>query len=367
MHLGSLLRRGAATGSAIALLLVGVPQAFAQQASTPPAVGTNVTVVKISDTGFDAPSYTAYATTAGNEPGDVIFMNVGTVVHTATIVPGSDGYGWNFSYATNAAGNVTSVCDRTGRFPIPGCTRAGTLDTGGIDPGASVVWGLIYAQVQTPGGSPVQKSYQVTSATDCLNGNKSLTFNCNPVTINTKQRPPNPALGPSTGSLFGAIGDPACIKTIYPGTGTPFCFVNTAYRSTAVKGSAAAPLTGNVPVSITEFDGFQPSNVTLAAGAQLVVTNNSTRVHSLTFGGPGNNAGGSQVYQPGGIAPGQTLTVATGCNSTINANNPCSWFATISSAVTDDLYPAESTAVGALGLLRPNTVQMYLFVVPNPS
>ncbi len=367
MHLGSLLRRGAATGSAIALLLVGAPQAFAQQASAPPAVGAPVTQIKISDTGFDAPSYTAFAPTAGNEPGKVIFTNVGTTVHTATVVPGTSGYGWNFSYATNAAGQVTSACWIAAKLGVPGCTRIGTLDTGGIDPGASVVMGVVWGQVQQPGGPPVQTSFQVTSATDCLNGSTSSSFNCTPVTINTKQRPPNPALGPTTGSLLAPLGDPACVKSIISSAGLPFCFTGTAFRNTAVKGSVAAPLTGTVPVSITEYNGFQPSNVTVAGGTTLIFTNNSSRVHSIFFGGPGNNSGGGQVYQPGGIGPGETYTMNAGCNATINANNPCSWFATLASTTDEDKYPAEDTAVTGVGVSRPNSMQMYLYVVPPSS
>ncbi|MDE3075695.1 MAG: hypothetical protein KGJ86_09705, partial [Chloroflexota bacterium] len=212
MHLGPFLRRAATIGSTLGMLALAATPAVSLAAAPPPFHADAF----ISDSGFDKTTYSVGAFVGTNNTGDITFHNTGTIVHTATFVPGTSGFGVAIEDRVDAAGNH-QTCWITGKFGPQGCQTISTFDTGGIDPGGSVTMGIHW---YNPPASTNQ--FTLTSATDCLHGNKSSTFNCTPITVNVSFNPgPSTNLSSIYGSKMGPAGDPNCIPNteIHPAIG----------------------------------------------------------------------------------------------------------------------------------------------------
>src|SRR5438552_1148930 len=84
------------------------PAPAAAAPAAPQLPPLNVTV-KISDKGFDAQAYDA-STIPWPSPnnGTVTFKNVGTQVHTATFMPGTQGYGVRILSVTDQKGGIST-------------------------------------------------------------------------------------------------------------------------------------------------------------------------------------------------------------------------------------------------------------------
>lgn len=146
--------------------------------------------------------------------GMITWKNVGTAVHTATVASGS---------------------------PI-------VLDSGGLAPGQSFSY-----RFMTPG------SYDYTSATDCLFGNKGVTFDCAAAHVQVlPHSPPIPAAQPA----------------------------------------------GLPPVIVTDA-GFTSAVVRVRAGGSVTWVNQGDAVHTAT-----SLRGETASFDTGGLAPGQSKTIA---------------------------------------------------------
>ena len=141
------------TTFASCLLPLALP--LAAHAETPPPQ-RSLTMV-ITDNGFDQQSYVIGTTpTSGGDIGLVTIVNKGNQTHTATQMPGSP-FKVGIGQINFFAGENTNIKD---------------FDTGGLGSKQTITVGV-----------PFPGTYRFTSATDCLNGNRTPGFNCEPVTI----------------------------------------------------------------------------------------------------------------------------------------------------------------------------------------
>ncbi len=227
--------------------LLAIPAAALADTPQPSAA------VTISDTG---PTPRTVSIVAG---GSVSWTNAGSGVHTATA--------------------------------LPGILLA--FDTGGLGHGQA-----FSASFGVPG------TYNYTSTTDCLNGNKTPGFDCGPYSV-----------------VVIAPGAPA---------------------------AAVAPSTSpNVGLKIDDSAGFQPANVTVEAGQAVVWTNSGSNVHTVTADGGYFLAG----FDSGGLNPGQTFSYtfsAPGVYAYHSATEPV-YFQDPNSGTTNLTYAFKGTitVVGA--------------------
>jgi plastocyanin len=307
------------------------PAAAAPQAPAMPPL--NITV-QISDKGFDAQSYTA-STIPWPSPnnGTVTFKNVGTQVHTATFLPGTQGYGVRWLSMSDAKGTLNTCFSNPSIFAVftDGCSRTGLLDTGGIEPGGS-------ATLAFPNGAG---NFTFTSATDCLNGNARPGFNCAPSTLTEVPNPGDQIAIFQPGSSINSPGgtDCAITKTVSNGS---ICFTK-GPEWTTVGGSPEAPLT-NPTVTIDDIKGFQPTVLYVAAGSTITWVNKGSRVHSVSQYGPYFWQFGTTLDK--GIAPGESYSYTMGCNA--GPGGSCAGVSEgVASMVSEDMIaPSQNGAVG---------------------
>lgn len=306
-----LLRTISTAGVAVSLMLGVLPQAAsAQIIQTDPLTGMNPSavvttpqpaeapvngitfgvgaqdpsrhvVVNISDTGYDKSSYTVSTTSGtGNglntDAGTIEFKNTGTMVHTATLYPGSGNL-----FVAEAS---KQSCSRSK------CASNGPLDTGGISPGQSVVVGLGY---QTG-------KIKFSSATDCpVWGNSTAGFDCTPVSLTVKSTPQQQLI---SGSMEGTVRHNA------DGTLSLVRTLNT------VKGSSKNPLTGNVTVTIDDENGYDPTTLYVLAGTTVTWVNNGQEVHAVRPRGPGPaTVDWVTLLDSGGLGPGDSYSYTFDC------------------------------------------------------
>ncbi len=278
--------------------LGAVPAAASPKASPRPKIERSTTV-SVTDSGFDKQSYTVGSSwiPGNDEAGKVTFVNKGTKVHSATAEPGSFNFGVAFGNRTDAAGTVLPC------FPGQSSCGSGGLNTGGIDPGGSVTLAL------APLNKPV--TYTFTSATDCLFGNSTPSFNCAPATIKVVGlAPATPLSGTLPGSVLRPAGSPDCIVAlppVIPSDGsTPFCY-SAARKPGSLAGSPKKPV-GDTMVKITDF-GFDPTITYVKPDSTVTWVNAGTRVHTVQqkpiWSYP---ADGFHTISSGGLAPGQSYT-----------------------------------------------------------
>jgi plastocyanin len=293
-------------------------------------------VVTITDSGFDAPCYnfTTWVSPDPN-PGRIQFVNKGTMVHTATALPGTSPYGASITQIVTGAGQEEDFGYGDRRM------RAGTLDTGGIDPGGSVTMAFQSNYTNAPAGTP---QYLLTSATDCLYGNATPGFNCNPVPLYIHSATGDDMAVGVDGSTLGVPGSPDCIRTVNDGAGNPICWTASRKYSTLL-GSFRKPV-GDFTVTIDDIKGYQPNFIIAKAGSTMTLINKGNRVHNaLTTFGPRY---WFQQLDSGGLAPGDTYQFTFGCNPA-TVNSTCgTYFQTFTSFVVDDLAtPDVSGATGS--------------------
>jgi plastocyanin len=258
--------------------------------------------IHISDTGFDKKEYTVkHFETPVKE--HLAFVNDGTMVHNATLVPGTtpgkDGL-WSFT--------CFPVCTNDGqRFK-----KTISFDTGGIAPG------------DTKAGSFISSGDKfITSATDCLYGNRTPGFDCTPVVIHVKSV--------DTGSLNDQLNGTAllpptpdnlskCVHFVDPHDGAPPACWQLGWTPGNIGGSKAAPLSGNVVVKIDDVNGYDPAQVFITPDSSVTWVNTSCcRVHELYKSGSGSGTyNGFQFFDSGGIGPGQSWTYQPCTPSTLN-------------------------------------------------
>lgn len=238
-------------------------------------------VVNISDSGYDKPGYTVSTSSGtGNglntDAGTIEFKNTGTMVHTATLFPGSGNL-----FVSEAS---KQACSRSK------CTSNGPLDTGGISPGQSVVVGLGY---QTG-------KIRFSSATDCPAwGNTTPGFDCTPASLTVKSVPQEALI---SGSMEGTVRHNA------DGTLSSIRTLNT------VKGSPKAPLSGEVTVTIDDENGYDPTTLYVLAGTRVTWLNNGQDVHAVRPRGPGPaTVDWVTLLDSGGLGPGQSYSYTFDC------------------------------------------------------
>jgi plastocyanin len=211
--------------------------------------------------------------------GTVEFKNTGTMVHTATWVPGS--------------GNLMVSEDAFLRCGRGNCTNIGVRDTGGITPGQSVVVGIAYQ----PSGT-----IQFSSATDCPTwGNNTPGFNCAPSTLTVKAVPQDSI---TVASMEG---------TVHHNADGSLALVRT-FNST--KGSPKSPLTGSVTVTIDDENGNDPTTMYVLAGTIVTWVNNGQVVHSVRPRSPAPpTVDWVNLLDSGGLAPGATYSYTFDCGA----------------------------------------------------
>ena len=200
--------------------------------------------VSITDAGYNPQSVNI---TLG---GSVTWINTGSNVHTA----------------------VTN-----GNAPLP-------FDTQGLAPGqqSTLAFG-------TPG------TYHYTSATDCMNGNSSPTWNCTTdytVIVGSTPAPSNAPAAP-------AAPAPAVVPPPAVPAGVP-----------------ASQVQQNGQVSIND-SGESPKVVNITVGGGVSFTNNGNNVHSATSTGGGNPL----PFDTGGLSAGQSTFIAFGTVGTYMYNS----------------------------------------------
>jgi plastocyanin len=271
--------------AAIAALLAGLLPGAAL-ADTPAAPARTLTIT-ITDSGFDQQAYAVGTTPpGGSDTGRVTIVNRGSVTHTATELPGSP-FKVGLGDINFFAGQSSNIKD---------------FDTGGIGPGQSVTVGV-----------PFPGSYQFTSATDCLNGNRSPRFNCAPVSIAVVAQPPSGGLVPATGSAVTSTrAAPDCARTVVATAGaTPLC-VGQDRAPGQVAGSPSQPV-GDTTVTIDDVAGYQPSVVYLKVGSTITWGNRGQQAHGVQQK-PGTAApDGFHPLDSGVIAPGQSYSYTFTC------------------------------------------------------
>jgi plastocyanin len=235
-------------------------------------------VVNISDTGFDKQDYTVLSSigmSLKSDIGTIEFKNTGTMVHTATTIPGS-------GYLRVTQDNYQRCGGRT-------CNSDGPLDTGGIAPGQSVVVGLQYA-----GGGQVQ------SATDCPPfGNSTPGFKCDPVNLTIK------------GTGLSNILNSSMEGTVHHNAdGT----LSTVRTFNSVKGSPKAPLSGQVTVTIDDENGYDPTTLYVLAGTIVTFVNNGQMVHHVRGRSPSPpTIDWVTLADSGGLGPGESWSTLFDC------------------------------------------------------
>jgi len=241
--------------ASLGLLLATGPVAAADSSAPPHQL-----TIAITDSGFDQPSYTVG--TSSTSPSDVALVTIvnrGTNVHTATRVPGSPALKVGFGTINFFAGQTTNLVD---------------FDTGGIAPGQSVQYGVPYAG-----------TYEFTSATDCLNGNKTPRFNCTPVTMQAVDSGAAPAKAAGTAIDQSSL---TCAKVLQL-PGTPDLCLSQSRQTGDALGSPAAGV-GDTTVVVDDEGGFHPSVVYLKAGSTITWVNNGQQPHDVAqatgFGAP---------------------------------------------------------------------------------
>jgi plastocyanin len=157
-------------------------------------------------------------------------------------------------------GSVTWVnMDNTATHTVTttGGGNAQTFDSGGLGPGLSS--SVTFA---------IQGAYTYTSATDCLNGNKT-SFSCATYQIVVSGQQSVLAPAPAAGAS-GATG------------------------GAAVAGTA---------VTIDDVNGFNPPVLAIHPGQTVTWTNNGTQVHTVV-----SNPGYPGQFDSGGLGPGQKFS-----------------------------------------------------------
>ena len=239
--------------------------------------------VTITDSGFDQAAYNV--STSHLDPsavGIITITNRGTTVHTATRSPGSTPFKVGFGTINFFAGQTTNLVD---------------FDSGGIAPGQSVSYGLPY-----PG------SYQFTSATDCLNGNKNPRFNCNPVALQVSD-----AASP-TAPVAGAAIDQSsltCVKTLLQ-PGTPELCLTQSRQPGQTLGSPTAGV-GNTTVTVDDEGGFHPSVIYLKAGSTITWVNKGQQTHDVVQATGAAAPDGYHPLDSGVMPPGASFRYTYSC------------------------------------------------------
>ncbi len=327
-----LFRRAAAAAGGLAILMGGMssgaPVADAQTASAPPPISITV---HITDKGFVEKSVTVGTHSPFPTDGTVIFVNQGSMVHTATAVPGSNGAGVIFQQAIDAGGNVVRCFQGTGGTPKTSnanqLTRCGNgysnLDTGGIDPGGQVWLACQSCRPGSAGG--FGPDYFVTSATDCLNGNATPGFDCTPIKITFAGLGPQSSLNFWPGSVFddpnsgncvpsGTAADQNTSMVLTALTGTPTC-ASAVRKFQTLLGSPTKPV-DSVTINIDDIKGFQPTYVTIKMGGSVTWKNTGTRIHSVVpivpnlWHDPLMTGGGQGIA----LAPGESWSTTMPCS-----------------------------------------------------
>jgi len=314
------------------------PSDAAQAAPAPPQAPQlppmNITV-QISDKGFDSQTYNASSIPwPSPNNGTVTFQNTGSQVHTATFLPGTQGYGVRVLSVKDGKGGISTCFSNPSLFAMftDTCGRLGVLDTGGIEPGGSVT-------VAFPQGAG---KFTFTSATDCLGGNRTPGFNCAPSTLNEVTNPGDMLSIFEPGSSIDAMGSKSCVIPEALSSGS-FCFT-AGPQWTTVGGSPDKPLNG-ATVTIDDIKGFQPTVLYVQAGTQITWVNKGTRVHSVSQYGPYQWQFGQNIDK--GLGPGESYTANIGCNA--GPGGSCAGVAMgIASKVSADLIPPSQN--GASGL-----------------
>jgi plastocyanin len=219
------------SNTAAAPVASAAPVAPSPAASAAPAPAGQVAnaSVTITDTGMSP----ATINLALN--GSVTFTNSGANVHTATT---------------------------TGGVPT-------LVDTGGLASGQT-----FSASYTLPG------TYTYTSATDCLNGNNTVGFNCGPYVVN---------VGTSTAATASSAPAPAA-----PAPFTPAGPVATP---------TVALSSGGFTVTLSESTGFTPQTLTIKAGQTVTWINNGSQVHTVT-----SNTGYFNTFDSGGLDKNQKFS-----------------------------------------------------------
>ncbi len=300
-----------ALGTAAAMLGFGSAVPASAQTAPPKSAPPPVYIhVHITDNGFDQTSYGPVAGPASGDP-TVEFDNDGTVVHTATATPGQGGTGeavtlqW-FDSAGNLVKQVFNGELAHGPISMIG---AQPLDTGGIAPGGKAIVAFV------PNSGAPNNTYAFTSATDCLNGNTSGTFNCTPSTVVVKS---GPIPAEWNGSVFDYAGADDCvIGTVQaPPGGTARCQA-TGRKWQTVEGSFAKPASGTVNINIDDVKGYQPTVIVAEMGTTFVFKNVGLSHHTVDSMvscaiGPALCAWWGPFIGDGvDLAPGDTYTWAT--------------------------------------------------------
>jgi plastocyanin len=212
----------------VALGVAFVPSAALAAGTPPPQNAT----VSITDSGYSP------ATVSIAAGGTITWVNNGGNVHTAS--------------------------------PAPGVTL--NFDSGGLGPGQS--FSFIFS---TPG------IYNVTSATDCLNGVGQTGFNCAGGVVNVL--------------AAGATVTPVASQPATPAPPAP----------PAPSGSTAATGASSQNASVTMNDGgFSPATVKIKAGGTVTWVNNGQQVHSASANPGVGPIGPGVVMDTGGVANGQS-------------------------------------------------------------
>ncbi len=257
--------------------------------------------VNITDSGFEKQDYTVSTSLGLNsksDQGTIVFQNNGTMVHTATMIPGS-------GYLRVYQDNYVSCSART-------CSAGGTLDTGGIAPGQAVVVTLQYLG-----------SGDFTSATDCLNGNSTPGFNCAPVHLTIKATPISNILNSSMEGTVHRMPD-----------GT----LDTKRTFNSSQGSASKPLTGNVTINIDDENGYDPSTVFISAGTDVTWVNKGNNTHSVRCRTPGTCAPDwVHPLDSGGLVSGDSYTYHYDCSPDPGCRNMGGFTSKFISNIIDDI------------------------------
>jgi|GEM_PF-6487816 plastocyanin len=257
------------------LVPLAAPRAMLAESPAPQRALTMV----ITDGGFDQQSYVIGTTTnSAGDTGLLTIVNKGKQTHTATQLPGSP-FKVGIGQINFFAGETTNIKD---------------FDTGGLGPGQSITVGVPY-----PG------TYRLSSATDCLNGNRTPGFNCEPVTISVVAVP----AGPVVGSAVSPGG--SCARLVVH-EGTPTLCVGQDRLPGQVAGSSTQGV-GDVTVTIDDVAGYQPSIVYLKAGSSITWVNKGSKYHGVKqkIGTPAPD--GFHALDAGALDPGESYKYTFTC------------------------------------------------------
>jgi hypothetical protein len=301
-----------------------------------------VITINVSDTGFDKKEYTVY--TAAGQSGDykdqVILNNTGTMVHTATIMPGDPN-----TLKALIGPDCSNGCKR-GRFKT---TRI--FDTGGVAAGETFTFMFVSGA-----------DYSFTSATDCLNGNSTPGFDCTPSVIHVKgQQSTNLNDYTSAGTGIAAVGDPDCmvnVPAVRPNIGPAFCRLPFKRWSKTV-GTSSKPV-GDITSTIDDLTGFDPSVIYIQDGGTITWVNNGTRVHSVIFQTAASTSDWTNKIESGGLAPGASYSY-TFCPPT--TEDRCSRTFTVGSNIDLDRYPKAQQVGGDASLGKGLSLMTQLIFV----